>query len=103
MSREYFYGTMRAARPSVASGKLSRPADLRGTPATGRIVKLFVGQSHGCIRLANERDVFFHRADLAEGTAFNDLQVGDAVMFQLFEDAVSGARGLHVTRRRRSR
>ena len=103
MSREYFYGTTRTRRLAAPSGKMSRPADLYGRPVTGRIVKLFVGQSHGCIRLANQRDVFFHRADVAEGTTFNDLQIGDAVTFELFEDAVSGARGLHVARRRRSR
>jgi hypothetical protein len=103
MSREYFYGTTRTRRATVPSRKLSGPSERCGTPATGRIIKLFVGQSHGCIRLADERDVFFHRADLADGTAFNDLNIGDAVTFELFEDAVSGARCLRVARRRRSR
>jgi len=103
MSREYFYGTTRAKRPATSSGKISKPAALCGTPASGRIVKLYIGQSHGCIRLANEREVFFHRADVAEGTVFNDLQIGDVVTFELFDDAVSGARGLRVARRRRPR
>ena len=48
------------------------------------------------------RDVF-HRTDLQEGTAFNDLQIGDAVAFELLEDAVSGARALRVVRRERPR
>ena len=79
------------------------PPDLRGTRATGRIAKLFVGQGHGFIRLARDREVFFHRGDLVEGTAFNDLRIGDAVTFELFEDAVSGARALRVGRRTRTR
>jgi cold shock CspA family protein len=102
MSGEYFYGAPRKGAPQ-RSGKTSRPGDVRGKPLTGRIVKLFVGQGHGFIRLTNEREVFFHRADLQEGTAFNDLHIGDAVKFELFEDAVSGARALRVVRHTRSR
>ncbi len=63
------------------------------------LAKLFIGQGHGFIRLTNEREVFFHRADVKEGTAFNDLQIGDTVTFELFEDPVSGSRALHVARR----
>jgi cold shock CspA family protein len=58
-----------------------------------------VGQGHGFIRLSDNRDVFFHRSDLLEGTSFNDFAVGDTVTFELLEDAVSGARALRVTRR----
>jgi hypothetical protein len=72
--------------------------DRRGTPATGRIAKLFVGRGHGFVRVTHERELFFHRADLEEGTAFNELRVGDAVSCELYEDAVSGARALHVAR-----
>jgi cold shock CspA family protein len=75
----------------------------RGVVSTGRIVKLLVGQSHGFIRLADARDVYFHRSDLEDGTAFNDFIIGDVVTFELLEDAVSGARALHVKRRRRGR
>ena len=78
------------------------PHELRGRPAAGRIVQIRFGQGHGLIRLRNEREIYFHRADLLEGTAFNELQVGDAVTFDLFEDAVSGARALRVVRRQRS-
>jgi cold shock CspA family protein len=60
---------------------------------------LFVGHGHGFIRLANHRDVFFHRSDVREGTSFNDLAVGDAVRFEFFDDAVSGPRALAVERR----
>ena len=64
--------------------------------AVGRILKLFIGQTYGSIRLSDGRAVFFHRSDVQEGTAFNDLQVGDRVTFELIEDAVSGARALRV-------
>ena len=66
--------------------------------ATGRIVKLLVGQSHGFIRLADGREIFFHRADVREGAAFNALNVGDPVTFELLEDTVSGARAIRVNR-----
>ncbi len=102
MSAEYFYGTMRKGAQKQ-TGKPSRPNDPRGKPVTGRIVKLMFGQSHGFIRLADERDVYFHRADLQEGTSFNDLSVGDAVKFELLDDAVSGARALRVVRQKRSK
>jgi cold shock CspA family protein len=64
---------------------------------------MLVGQSHGFIRLADKREIYFHRADLKDGTAFNDLRIGDAVKFELLEDTVSGARALNVVRRRQSR
>ena len=82
---------------------MSGPRDLRGTPVSGRIAKLYIGQGHGYIELANERKVFFHRSDVKEGTAFNDLQIRDVVTFELFEDGVSGARALRVARRSRPR
>ena len=80
------------------SGKVGRPKDPVGTPAVGRIARLQIGQSHGFIRVRN-REVFFHRADLAEDTAFNTLQIGDVVAFHLIEDDVSGARATRVIRR----
>ena len=83
--------------------KPSRPVAARGRPAIGRIVRLMVGQSHGFIRLSDSREIFFHRADLEEGTSFNSLHVGDAVAFELLEDAVSGARAQRVARRKRSK
>lgn len=69
-------------------------------PSIGRIAALHVGHGHGFIRSANDRDVFFHRRDVRDGTRFNDLVVGDAVKFELFDDAVSGPRALKVERRR---
>ena len=84
------------ARHGVAAGWTER----RGVPSTGRIVSLYVGQGHGFIRLPNHRDVFFHRSDVHDGTSFNDFAVGDAVRFELYDDAVSGPRALDVERRR---
>jgi cold shock CspA family protein len=100
---EYFYGVMRKRAPAGRAGQLSGPRSFQGTRAAGRVVKLLIGQGHGFIRLANAREVFFHRSDMQEGTAFNDLQLGTDVTFELFEDVVSGARALRVARRRRSR
>jgi cold shock CspA family protein len=89
----------RHKRPAVPA----RPDDVRGKPVTGRIVNILTGQGHGFVRLSDGREVYFHRADLAEGTAFNDLRIGDPVKFELLEDAVSGARALRVERHKRSR
>ena len=102
MSAEYFYGTGRNRAPK-RSGKPSRPNDPRGKPTTGRITKIMVGQGHGFICLRDSREIYFHRGDLQEGAAFNDLQVGDMVTFELLEDSVSGARALRVTREKRRR
>jgi len=88
----------RAAAPW--SGKPG-PRIVRGKPATGSVIRLLVGQGHGFLRLSDGREVFFHRADLLEGTSYNDLEVGDPLTFELFEDAVSGARAVNVKRRRR--
>jgi cold shock CspA family protein len=92
---EHTRGAARKAAPArnTASG---RPADRRGTPSAGRIVALYIGQSHGLIRLADARDVFFHRSDLRDGVSFNDLAVGDRVTFELLEDKVSGPRAVQV-------
>jgi hypothetical protein len=83
-STDYFHGT-------------GRKSALKGKPASGRIARLLIGQGHGFIRL-RDREIFFHRRDLLDGTAFNDLQIGDPVRFELLEDSVSGARALCVTR-----
>lgn len=78
---------------SVETGPSRPPA------ATGRIVKLLVGQGYGFIRLADRCDIYFHRGDLSEGTSFNGLVVGDIVAFELLEDRFSGPRALQVRRR----
>lgn len=81
-----------------ASGKPFRN-DPRGRPATGRIAKLLIGQGHGFIRVGHDRDIFFHRGDLREGTSFNDLHVRDPVAFELLEDRISGPRAVRVERK----
>jgi len=83
--------------------RLMRPPERKGVPDSGRIVKLFVGQGHGIIRLRSGSDIYFHRSDLREGTSFNDFAVGDVVTFERLDDRVSGARALHVTRRKARR
>ena len=93
---------MRTLLLSARAGTAARP-ERRGRQATGRIARLSIGQCYGFIRLANARDVFFHRSDVSEGTAFNDLRVGDAVTCEFFDDTISGARALHVDRRPRVR
>ena len=85
-----------AARKPVRAG----PAEQRGVVTHGRIVKLLVGQGHGFIRATNNREVFFHRSDVREGTSFNDFAVGDDVTFELLEDRISGARALRLERGR---
>ena len=102
MSAEYFYGTGQKRVPK-RTGKPSRPNDPRGKPATGRITKILVGQGYGFICLRDGREIYFHRGDLREGTAFNDLRVGDTVTFELLEDSVSGARALRLVRAKKRR
>src|SRR4029453_5331619 len=94
--------TRGAVRKTAPARKVSngRPMERRGTPSSGRIVTLLVGQGHGFIRLASSRKVFFHRSDVLEGTSFTDLAVGNHVTFELLEDHVSGPRPLRVEPRR---
>jgi len=95
----------RRVRPVVPAGAAypPRPPERRGVASTGAIVELRTGQGHGFIRLADGRDIYFHRSDLEDGTSFNDFAVGQPVTFELLEDRVSGARALRVKRRRRPR
>jgi hypothetical protein len=99
MGRNYLYGM--ASSAAKRGGKPPRPAEQASVPASGRIVRLLIGQGHGYIRLADDREIYFHRADLLEGTSINDLDVGDDVTFRLLDDSVSGARALSVTLRPR--
>lgn len=99
MATEYFYGA-----PSKGSERLStlpRPKEFRGTPTIGRIARILVGQGHGFIRVQNAREVYFHRTDVQEGARLHDFHIGEAVRFELVEDAISGARALRVARHRR--
>jgi len=80
-----------------------RPFEPRGARAVGQIAKLLIGQGYGFVRLRDNREIYFHRADVREGTSFNELSVGDSVVFELFEDRVSGPRAVQLQRARRSR
>ncbi len=71
--------------------------DERGVRTTGRIVRVLYGQSYGLIRIAGRRDVFFHRKDVRAGL-FNNLAIGDRVVFELIEDPLTGPRGVRVAR-----
>ena len=101
MRGEYFYGHITVDRQK-RSVKGMLPMERRGIPETGRIVRLFVGQGHGFIRVANDREVYFHRTDVQQGTSINDFTIGDAVAFERLDDTVSGARALCVRRQVRS-
>jgi cold shock CspA family protein len=102
MSTEQFKDATRRGAPKRPL-KPYRSDEPSGPRATGRIVTILVGRGDGFIRLANERKIYFHRADLQEGTSFHDLQIGDVVQFELLEDSVSGARALKVMRPKRTR
>ena len=102
MSSDTFYSPIRRHVVLARTGRhASGVPVLHGTLCCGRVTRLQVGQGHGYIRLADARDVFFHRGDMRDGAAFNDLRLGVEVTFELFEDAVSGARALRVARRGR--
>jgi cold shock CspA family protein len=85
-------------RPRQKGGTPGAQQPRTGTPATGTIVRLLVGQGHGYIRLADRRDIYFHRGDLVEGTPFNECAVGDTLSFEILEDRFSGPRALSVRR-----
>ena len=96
MRGEYFYGHVATLKHK--RGKVLLPAERRGIPETGRIVKLLIGQGHGFIRLADDREIYFHRSDVQDGASINDFTIGDIVAFERLDDTVSGARALRVRR-----
>ena len=86
------------ARKAPKGGTAASQPQRTGIPSTGTIVRLMFGQGHGYIRLADRREVYFHRGDVAEGTPFNEFAVGDKLAFELLEDKFSGPRALAVRR-----
>ena len=100
MSDEPTVPRTRSAKAKRA-GKDGKP-DPRGQPTSGRIVKIVRGQGHGFIRVADGREVFFHRGDVTKGT-FNDLAAGDTVTFEMIDDQLSGARASRVLKVRQTR
>ena len=85
-------------RPTVTATLSRLPGQATGMSDRGHIVRMYTGQCHGFIRMADGREVWFHRSDMRERAAFNDFVVGDAVAFELLEDRISGARALGVRR-----
>ena len=73
-------------------------AEAPGVAGRGHVARLSAGRGCGFIRVADGRDIWFHRSDMGERAAFNDLAVGDSVAFDLLEDRISGARALRVRR-----
>ena len=92
---QFFYLVGRRGAPAH---RLVAEPQPRRVLASGQIARLLIGQAYGFIRLADRREVYFHRADMGEGRLFNSLRVGDSVTFELFDDRVSGARALQVRR-----
>jgi hypothetical protein len=95
MMGQYFFGHVTPRKARLHGG---RPAERRGQDATGRILKLFVGQGYGFIRVASDYDVYFHRADIQAGTSINDFVIGDPVVFELIGAPVSGPPAQRVRR-----
>jgi len=86
----------------VPKTKTAKPPEHRGPACSGRIVALVLGQGHGFIRISDGRKVFFHRSDIREGMSFGEFAVDQTVIFELFEDPISGPRALQVQRRLRA-
>ena len=72
------------------------------TGMVGRIKSVVRGLGIGYIRDDLGRDVFFHKGDVVD-KAYNDLEVGTAVKFDVIEDAVSGARAQRIRPIRRTK
>jgi cold shock CspA family protein len=93
MRGEHFYGHVTQRK------RIGVPCvEQHGVYATGHVLKLFVGQAYGFIRTERHDDVYFHRSEVLAGHSINDLEVGDAVAFELIADHVSGPRALRVRR-----
>lgn len=99
MNRKLAFGTL-VPRTAPLFNIAGRPPERPGLPSVGRIATLRIGKSHGYIRLANGRDIFFHRSDVRAGVSFNGFTPGDSVTFQLIDDQVSGPRAVQVQPRR---
>lgn len=95
----YFYILNRRAAPEHPRFAKRPPPAL--VLAAGHVARLLIGQCHGFIRLADGREVYFHRADMGKDGSFNRLRVGDSVTFELLDDRVSGARAQRVIRHQR--
>jgi cold shock CspA family protein len=79
--------------------KAAQPQEVRGRPSTGRIATITRGRGDGFIRERSGERLYFNRRDVI-GQGFNDLDVGDAVTFEVIEDHVSGHRAIRVAKKK---
>lgn len=59
------------------------------------IVKFKSGTGYGFLAVDNQEDVFFHGRDLRD-TKFDDLKVGDEVLFDRIDDTKRGTTAREV-------
>lgn len=85
---EDVYVAIRDAFDAVRRGLEGHAGRLRGEtkaheePPIGRVVSL--GADYGFLRTVDDREIYFHRNALPDG-GFDDLALGDAVRFDLYE------------------
>ncbi len=66
-------------------------------PVNGWIKSVLYDRHYGFIRMADGREVFFHRNSLRQGLELEELRAGDPVVFAIVETA-KGARAEDVGR-----
>ena len=69
----------------------------QGRSSTGQVATITRGRGDGFIRETRGELLYFHRSDVVDGT-FNELNIGDAVTFEVIEDAISGHRAARVAK-----
>src|SRR5436309_2171229 len=67
-------------------------------PPQGTVATIARGRGSGYVRESRGELLYFNRRDVVDGT-FNDLDIGDAVAFEVIEDAMSGHRAARVAKR----
>ena len=87
------------AKSRLIKPKVSDRQDPRGRASTGKVAAITRGRADGFIRDQNGDRLYFNRRDVLD-EAFNSLEVGDAVAFEIIEDKVSGHRATRVARKK---
>ena len=85
-----------ARRPT---GKPLSAHDPRGRASTGKVSTITHGRGDGYVRETRGELLYFNRRDVLDGS-FNDLNIGDAVTFEVIEDTVSGHRAARVAKKK---
>ena len=83
--------------PRLPKDRGPDPHDPRGRTASGQVATITGGRGDGFIRETRGALLYFNRRDVTDGT-FNDLDIGDAVTFEVIEDEVSGHRAARVAK-----